>query len=134
MIWPPPQLLFFWDLLKNQQKSRSHFGKVWEWGKTWNIVKLTIEVLTKKSIIKEWENGIKTSNFKIFFIYTLYLLDYLCYKQKLSVKENFIGHWFYSRDKQIFVFDVKILKLWLKCVEISNDIVHKWRKFWNSKP
>jgi hypothetical protein len=33
---------------------------------------------------------------------------------------------------KIFVFDTKILKFWPQWVEISNEIVYKWRKYWNS--
>jgi hypothetical protein len=34
---------------------------------------------------------------------------------------------------KFFVFDKKILKLWPQWVEIFNNVVYKWKIFWNSK-
>jgi hypothetical protein len=69
-LTPTPTSFSFEVSLKNQQKLRNHFGKVWEWGKTWNIVKLTIEVLIK-SIIKECEKvlRLRISKFSSFIHY-----------------------------------------------------------------
>jgi hypothetical protein len=47
-LTPAPTSFSFEVLLKNQQKSGNGFRKVSEWGKTWNMVKLTIEVSMQK--------------------------------------------------------------------------------------
>jgi hypothetical protein len=44
-LTPAPISFPFEVSLKNQQKLENDFGKVSEWGKTWNIVKSTIEIL-----------------------------------------------------------------------------------------
>jgi hypothetical protein len=79
-----------------------------------------------KNIIKECKNKVKTDNFKVFFVYTLCSWIF-CVKYK-----NFVGQWFRSRNKQIFCFWQKILKLWPDWVEISNNVVYKWRKLYFS--
>jgi hypothetical protein len=47
-LTPAPTSFSFEVLLKNQQKSGNDFRKVSEWGKTWNMVKSTIEVSMQK--------------------------------------------------------------------------------------
>ncbi len=86
-----------------------------------------------KSIINSCKNKVKTSNFKIFFIYTL-CSWIICVKYKnWGYTKNFVGQWFRSCDTNFLFFDKKILKLWPQCVKISNNVVYKWTKFWNSK-
>jgi hypothetical protein len=64
-----------------------------------------------KSVIKECKNKVKADNFKIFFNYTL-CSWIICVKYKDWVhNKNFVGQWFRSRDKQIFVFDKKNHKI-----------------------
>ncbi len=68
--------------LKNQQKSRNDFGKVWEWGKIWNIVKSTIEVFNDFHCRKV-KNGVKTW-ILTFYLFLIEILRCSIYYSSLS--------------------------------------------------
>jgi hypothetical protein len=81
-LTPAPASFSFEVSLRNQQKSGNDFGKVWEWGKIWNIVKSTIEVLNDFHCRKV-KNGVKTW-ISTFYSFLIEILRCFIYYSSLS--------------------------------------------------
>ncbi len=83
-----------------------------------------------KSIINSYKNKVKTISKFSSFIHLCSWIICVKYKNWGITKISLVNDFDHVTNK-FFVFDKKILKLWPQWVEISNNVVYKWKQFWN---
>jgi hypothetical protein len=130
MIWPLPLISFFSGFCSKIGKNKEMILGKFESGArpgTWSNRQLKFRY---KSIINSCKNKVKTVSKFSSFIHCVLGLFVLNTKIKGITKIWLIND-FDHVTRKFFVFYKRILKLWPQWVEISSNVVNKWRRFRN---